>query len=466
MTRITKFRTFANRYCQLVFAVRLCFVVFMVLVTVIWPCLVWECGAVDNGVALTPPMGYNTWNSFGCHINETVVKANIDLMIGLGLRQAGYEYFILDDCWQANERVKTGPDKGKLTWNETKFPSGIPSLVDYAHSKGLKFGIYSDAGLYSCQHYPGSFQHEELDAATFASWGVDYLKYDNCYEPPNVWVVDRYKSMSLALKNTGRAMVFAICEWGAEEPYTWAPSIGNTWRTTQDIHVDWQYIMRALDGTIGLSEYAGPGAWNDPDMLEVGNIPTTKYPVSANRAHFVVWAIMKAPLIIGADLRKLEKIYLDILKMKEVIAVNQDLLGVAGDLVKKQGYQEVYAAPLFDGSRAVVFLNRNEVSPGRNISISWKRIGYPSSIYANIRDLCKEKDLGVFTGSIRVYVDALDAVMVKVSPLEQQPEHVTWRPWFSGFYGEKEPPSQPQPDWLCNRTVTKTRPKTSECSVQ
>eukprot|EP01025_Chloroclados_australasicus_P027793 TRINITY_DN274_c3_g1_i1.p1 TRINITY_DN274_c3_g1~~TRINITY_DN274_c3_g1_i1.p1 ORF type:complete len:309 (+),score=32.69 TRINITY_DN274_c3_g1_i1:344-1270(+) len=251
--------------------------------------------------------------------------------------------------------------------------------------------------------------------------------------------------MSEALNATGRPIVYSLCEWGQDEPYTWAPKIGNSWRTTGDIWIYWVYIMRNLDGTIGLSEYAGPGAWNDPDMLEVGNIPSKYYPISADKAHFVLWAILKAPLIIGADLRKLSDKHLDILKMKEVIAVNQDPLGVAGDLISKQGFMEVYAAPLSDGSRAVVLLNRNEVSPGYNISVRWEDIGYSNDTQATVRDLCKEEDIGVFSGSFSVYVDVYDAVMVRIIPKVEDPEHTSWRPWFNGFFGPKAPSVQPPP---------------------
>ncbi|XP_075666273.1 alpha-galactosidase-like isoform X2 [Castanea sativa] len=286
-----------------------------------------------NELALTPPMGWNSWNHFACHIQEELIRETADAMVSTGLAALGYKYINLDDCWAQLNR----DSKGNLVAKASTFPSGIKALADYVHSKGLKLGIYSDAGNETCsRQMPGSLGHEEQDANTFASWGVDYLKYDNCYND-GISPKERYPKMSKALLNSGRPIFFSLCEWGQEDPATWAASIGNSWRTTGDIQDSWESMISRADQNDKWASYARPGGWNDPDMLEVGNggMTTEEY-----RAHFSIWALAKAPLLIGCDIRSMDNMTFELLSNKEVIAVNQDKLGVQGKKVKKDGNLE------------------------------------------------------------------------------------------------------------------------------
>ncbi|XP_075666275.1 alpha-galactosidase-like isoform X4 [Castanea sativa] len=287
-----------------------------------------------NELALTPPMGWNSWNHFACHIQEELIRETADAMVSTGLAALGYKYINLDDCWAQLNR----DSKGNLVAKASTFPSGIKALADYVHSKGLKLGIYSDAGNETCsRQMPGSLGHEEQDANTFASWGVDYLKYDNCYND-GISPKERYPKMSKALLNSGRPIFFSLCEWGQEDPATWAASIGNSWRTTGDIQDSWESMISRADQNDKWASYARPGGWNDPDMLEVGNggMTTEEY-----RAHFSIWALAKAPLLIGCDIRSMDNMTFELLSNKEVIAVNQDKLGVQGKKVKKDGNLEL-----------------------------------------------------------------------------------------------------------------------------
>eukprot|EP00884_Botryococcus_braunii_P001120 jgi/Botrbrau1/11008/Bobra.101_1s0006.1 len=281
------------------------------------------------------------------NINEKLIRQTADLLVASGLADAGYKYLVVDDAWANPKRS----NDGKLQADPNRFPSGMKALGDYIHSKGLLFGMYSDAGAKTCMGLPGSRGFEPVDAASFAEWGIDYLKYDNCYAPPSDWVIDRYQAMGTALNATGRPILYSMCDWGSGDPWVWGRQVGNSWRTTGDITPTWQGILSCLDNTVGLAQYAGPGGWNDPDLLEVGNGELT---VQEQRAHFALWALLKAPLMVSADLRRLKAETLDILLAQEVIEVNQDPLGVAGDLVWKQGPYEVYAGPLKGGGRAVV----------------------------------------------------------------------------------------------------------------
>ncbi|XP_050255900.1 alpha-galactosidase-like isoform X3 [Quercus robur] len=283
-----------------------------------------------NELAPTPPMGWNSWNHFACHIQEELIRETADAMVSTGLAALGYKYINLDDCWAQLNR----DSKGNLVPKASTFPSGIKALADYVHSKGLKLGIYSDAGNETCsRQMPGSLGYEEQDANTFASWRVDYLKYDNCYND-GTSPKERYPKMSKALLNSGRPIFFSLCEWGQEDPATWAARIGNSWRTTGDIQDSWESMISRADQNDKWASYAGPGGWNDPDMLEVGNggMTTEEY-----RAHFSIWALAKAPLLIGCDIRSMDNMTFELLSNKEVIAVNQDKLGVQGKKVKKDG---------------------------------------------------------------------------------------------------------------------------------
>lgn len=381
------------------------------------------CTALNNGLGLKPAMGFNTWNAYATLINETTMKDMVDLMVSDGFVNAGYTYLNLDDGWAANQR---GLD-GRLEANPRRFPSGVRGLADYVHSKGMKLGIYGDAGYLTCAGFPGSRGFESLDAASYATWGVDYLKYDNCWADKQDWVVDRYTAMRDALNATGRPILFSLCEWGVADPWLWAPKVGNSWRTTTDIQPMWDSMLRCLDNTVGLASFAGPGAWNDPDMLEVGNGQLT---LPEQRAHFALWALLKVPLLIGTDLRTASADVKGILLAKEVIAVNQDSLGVAGDLVWKQGPNEVYAAPLAGGGRAVALFNRHNTEYRfNNMTVSWGMLGYDDGEKAAVRDLFMRSDLGTHSGAFTAAVEAHNVLMLRITPLKPDANHEQWRPW-------------------------------------
>ena len=374
---------------------------------------------VSKGLALIPPMGFNTWNKFGCNVRDELVRGMADAMVKSGMKDAGYQYIVIDDCWQVSRDANAS-----IIADPQRFPSGIKTLADYVHSLGLKFGIYSDAGSKTCAGRPGGLGHEYQDAINYAAWGVDYLKYDWC----NTTTQDAkasYANIRQALDASGRPIVLSICEWGTAKPWLWGKEVGgNLWRTTGDIQDRWgdkqkwtdgsccsNGVMAIVDEQVGLESYAGPGHWNDPDMLEVGNggMTTTEY-----RSHFSLWAILAAPLMAGNDLRNMTPEIHDILTNKEVIAVDQDALGHEGRRVWKDGDLEVWAKQLQDGSRAVVFLNRG--SSEHEITLNWEKIGYPGHLSAAVRDLWAHKDLGKFTGKFSAPVASHGVVMLTVRP--------------------------------------------------
>src|SRR5450755_2251877 len=316
-------------------------------------------GADDN-LALTPPMGWNSWNKFGCDVSETLIQSMADAIVSSGMRDVGYQYVVIDDCWQVSRDTQ-----GNIVADPKRFPSGIKALAAYIHAKGLKFGIYSDAGTETCAGRPGSRGHVYQDAAQYASWGVDYLKYDWC-KTGTENAQAAYTTMRNALDATGRPIVFSMCEWGTSKPWLWAKNVGNLWRTTGDITDCWdcqtEYsygFTRILDMQDGLESYAGPGHWNDPDMLEVGNkgMSLTEY-----RTHFTLWSVLAAPLIAGNDIRSMPPEIKEILTNPEVIAVNQDPLGKQGRRVRKDATTEVWSKQMKDGSRAVVLFNRGSAA--------------------------------------------------------------------------------------------------------
>jgi alpha-galactosidase len=375
--------------------------------------------SISSTVALTPPMGWNSWNKFACNVSEDMIKSIADAMVKSGMKDAGYEYVNVDDCWQVDRDAH-----GNIVADPRRFPNGMKALGDYIHSLGLKFGVYSDAGSKTCGGRPGGLGHEYQDAIQYAAWGVDYLKYDWC----NTTTQDAkasYANIRAALDASGRAVVLSICEWGTAKPWLWGKEVGgNLWRTTGDISDKWEAKTKWPDGTccaygvtgildqqVGLASYAGPGHWNDPDMLEVGNggMTDTEY-----RSHFSLWAILAAPLIAGNDLRDMRLEIHDILTNKEVIAVDQDALGREGERVSTSGDSEVWAKQLKDGGRAVVLLNRG--SAAREISANWEDLGYPGHLSASVRDLWQHKDLGKFTGKFSAQVASHGVVMVTVRP--------------------------------------------------
>ncbi|CAL4917321.1 unnamed protein product [Urochloa decumbens] len=323
-------------------------------------------------------MGWNSWNHFGCGINEDLIKQTADALVNTGMAKLGYEYVNIDDCWAESDR----DSQGNFVANRQTFPSGIKALADYVHAKGLKLGIYSDAGSRTCsQKMPGSLDHEEQDVKTFSSWGIDYLKYDNCNDAGRS-VMERYTKMSNAMKTYGKSIFFSLCEWGRENPATWAGSMGNSWRTTDDIADNWGSMTSRADQNDRWASYAGPGGWNDPDMLEVGNGGMTE---AEYRSHFSIWALAKAPLLIGCDVRSMSQQTKDILSNSEVIAVNQDSLGVQGKKAQSSNGLEVWAGPLSNNRKVVVLWNRQGYQA--TITAQWSSIGLASSTAVTARDL-------------------------------------------------------------------------------
>jgi alpha-galactosidase len=323
-------------------------------------------------LAKTPPMGWNSYNRFGCDINEQLIRETADAMVASGMRDAGYQYVNIDDCWHGGRDAQ-----GNIFPDPKRFPSGMKALADYVHSRGLKLGIYSDAGSKTCAGFPGSRGHEYQDALTYAAWGIDYLKYDWC-NTEGMSAPAAYTVMRDALYATGRPILFSICEWGETKPWEWGPKVGHAWRTTGDItdcwncevgHGNWSSlgILRILDKQVDLRKHSGPGAWNDMDMLEVGNDLNEH----ENRTHFTLWSMMNSPLIAGNDLRNMSESVRKILTSREVIALGQDRLGIQAFRALLDGDIEMYAKPLAEGEWAVAFLNRGDAP--RQVSYNWKK---------------------------------------------------------------------------------------------
>jgi alpha-galactosidase len=355
-------------------------------------------------VALTPPMGWNSWNHFGCDVSEALIRETADAIVSSGMLDAGYKYVVIDDCWQVSR-----DRSGTIVADPQRFPHGIKALADYVHSKGLKFGIYSDAGTKTCQGRPGTLGFEERDAQTYAGWGVDYVKEDWC-NADRLDARTQYTKFRRALDRTGRPIVLSICEWGVNQPWDWAPSVGNLWRTTDDISDNWASMLSNLDQSAQHSAVARPGAWNDPDMLEIGNGGMT---ADEYRAHMSLWAMQAAPLIAGNDLRTMSAETKSILTNAEVIAVDQDSLGAQGTLVSSgPPERQVWSKPLRDGSRAVVLLNRATSSD--SISLSFRRAGIHTDS-ASVRDLWRHADLGRFRGGFTAVVPGHAALMLRVT---------------------------------------------------
>ena len=329
-------------------------------------------------LAATPPMGWSSWNALGCGVDENAVRGNADAMVSSGMAALGYTYVDIDDCWMAPQRDA----RGRLHADLQRFPSGIKALADYVHAKGLKLGIYASAGTATCQNLPGSLDHENTDAATFAEWGVDLLKYDNCDNPGRP-AVERFTAMGNALEASGRDIVYSISDWGDEQSWRWASNAGgHYWRTFDDITDSWDAVIIIVEQQAGLARYSRPHGWNDPDMLEVGNggMTTDEY-----RAHVSLWALLNAPLIAGNDLRSMDATTRGLLTNPEVIAVDQNWGGVQGDKVADFGDLEIWAKPMSTGGVAVVLLNRG--LRGAEIETSPAELGLRRADEYNIRDL-------------------------------------------------------------------------------
>jgi alpha-galactosidase len=362
-------------------------------------------GPAWMSLAKTPPMGWNSWNKFGCNVSELLIKEMADAMVASGMKDAGYQYIVIDDCWQVSRDAS-----GTIVADPKRFPSGMKALADYVHGKGLRFGLYSDAGAKTCEGRPGSNGFEVEDARQYAQWGVDYLKYDWC-STDGVDPKIAYPTMRDALRATGRPIVLSMCEWGQSKPWTWARGVGHLWRTTGDISDRWNSFTRLLDQQVGLEKFAGPGGWNDPDMLEVGNggMTTAEY-----RAHFSFWCLLAAPLMAGNDLRSMTPEIRDVLISKEIIAIDQDPLGTQGLRVRDDGDLEVWAKKLSDGAHAAILFNRDKEE--QPIAVSWQEIGLPYDAEPMVRDLWSKKDLGRMKSPLVVRVPPHDVVMVKVTP--------------------------------------------------
>jgi alpha-galactosidase len=365
-----------------------------------------------KGLAPTPPMGWNSWNTFGTNINENLIKEMAEALISSGMQEAGYTYIVLDDGWETKNR----DPNGNIVPDPKKFPGGLKALGDYLHEKGFKFGIHNCAGTKTCAGYPGGRGHEYQDARSYASWGVDYLKYDWC-EHGTANAEETYKTMRDALYAAGRPIVFSLCEWGNNKPWLWAEDIGHLWRTTGDItdcydcqevySMGWKVI---LDSQVGLEKYAGPDHWNDPDMLEVGNPGLT---LAESRAHFSLWCILAAPLMAGNDVRKMSDEVRDILTNKEVIAIDQDPSGKQGYQFMTQPGKEIWVKELSNKSWAVCFLNSSD-KPTK-IRLNWSHLWFVKGEH-KVRDLWKKEDIGTTGKNIDFEIAPHDVALFKLSP--------------------------------------------------
>ncbi len=356
-----------------------------------------------NQVAKTPPMGWNSWNKYGCDVSEALIMQMADAMVSSGMKDAGYTYIVIDDCWQVSR-----DENGEIVADKDKFPHGMKYVADYVHSKGLRFGIYSCAGKFTCQGRPGGLGHEYQDALTYARYGVDYLKYDWC----NTSTQDAkssYSNMRDALHSAGRPIVFSICEWGSNKPWEWAGEVGHLWRTTGDINDSWNSMIEIFESQKDLAKYAGPGHWNDPDMLEVGNGGMT---AEEYKTHFSLWCMLASPLMAGNDLQNMSAETKSILTNKEVIALDQDSLGRQASCYRDDGDYQIWLKPLEKDEKAICLLNKSDEKKSVLVDFallataSTSRWPEPSKFTINdyrVRDLWEHKDLLMKETS--VYID-------------------------------------------------------------
>jgi alpha-galactosidase len=373
--------------------------------------------AGGSKVAATPPMGWNSWNFFAGKVTDKDIRDTADLLVSTGMRDAGYVYVNIDDTWEGDRDAQ-----GRIQSN-SKFPD-MKALADYVHSKGLKLGIYSSPGPKTCARFEGSMGHEEQDAQTYADWGIDYLKYDLCSfrtvmqqnapdDPATQNKIMRaaYEKMHQAIVKTGRPMVYSLCQYGWDSVWEWGPSVGaNLWRTTGDISANFDRMSLIGRSQAGLKKFAAPGHWNDPDMLEVGNGKLTH---DENVTHMTMWAMLAAPLIAGNNLTQMTPEVASILMNKEVIAIDQDVLGKQGDRVYAEGPVEIWCKPLKDGSMAVAIFNFGEsANDMRGIGLHLKELGFPRPVKA--RDVWAAKDLGMITDDWKTTVTRHGVVLLVV----------------------------------------------------
>jgi alpha-galactosidase len=385
-----------------------------------------QTGGKFEGLAMSPPMGWNSWNTFETNIDEKLVKETADIMVNTGMAAAGYNYIVLDDGWMSKQR----DENGNLVPDPAKFPSGMKALIDYVHSKGLKFGLYNCAGTQTCAGYPGTRGYEYQDARFYASLEIDYLKYDWC-NTAGINAPEAYATMSNALKKAGRPIVFSLCEWGDNKPWEWGKPIGNLWRISGDIYPcfdcefhheegNWSSwgFMKIAEMRKDIRKYSGPDHWNDFDMMEVGDGMTN----IEDKTHFTMWSILASPLIAGNDFRKMSKETLAILTNKELIAVNQDKLGIQGFKLSAEDGIEVWVKPLSEGNWAVTFLNRTEEA--RKINYDWKRnpiidadFGFEADfnkITFKLKDLWNNKEAGNTKNNFTATIASHDVVVLKL----------------------------------------------------
>ncbi|MFI5128433.1 MAG: glycoside hydrolase family 27 protein [Chitinophagales bacterium] len=383
-------------------------------------------------LAKTPPMGWNSWNPFGKNVSEQVIRETADAMAATGLKDVGFRYIVIDDIWQGGRDSSTG----LLYPDSARFPSGIKALADYVHSKGLKFGIYSDAGTLTCGDRPGSYGYEEKDAKLFAEWGVDFLKYDYCYcndyaseNNDYKMAMERYKKMGDALKSTGRPILFSICEWGPRSPWLWGKEVGgHMWRTSYDVHDIWDLprnesspigIVTSIDVVSNLDRFTGPGGWNDPDMLVVG-LNNTGFIKGGGcndieyRTQMSMWCMLAAPLMVGCDIRNMNETTKEILLNKDLVAIDQDSLGKQGIRVLRKDGMEVWKKPLSGNRFAIAFFNRNSTS--KSITTEFKSIELDSAAHYNVYDVWKHKPLGASNGTLSASLQSHECQVFVLSP--------------------------------------------------
>jgi len=369
-------------------------------------------------IALTPPMGWNSWNCFACDVTEANVRAAADAMVASGLINHGWTYINIDDCWEA------GRDADSKVLSNQKFPD-MKALTDYVHSKGLKIGLYSSPGPQTCAGHEGSYKHEELDALRYGEWGFDYLKYDWCSygnivpNPDHAGYMKPYQVMRAALDKAPRDILFSLCQYGMGNVWEWGAEVGgNCWRTTGDITDTWSSMAGIGFGQAGHEKYAGPGHWNDPDMLVVGyvgwsaNVRPTHLTPSEQYTHISLWCLLCSPLLIGCDMTKLDEFTLNLLTNDEVLDVSQDTLGRQAARIAKTGPLEIWAKDLEDGSKAVGLFNRGEAAA--SITVKWSDLGVSGQ--QSVRDLWRQKNLGKFPDQFKTDVSRHGVVLVKVTP--------------------------------------------------
>lgn len=364
-------------------------------------------------LAKTPPMGWNSWNTFGPDINEKVILENADAFVALGLPEAGYEYIVIDDCWSLRDR---DPETGKIVPDPAKFPHGMKYVSDYIHSKGLKFGMYSCAGTRTCADYPGSFDHEFLDAKTFAEYGCDFLKYDFCFMPETANGPLMYRRMGMALKASGREILFSACNWGSHEVHKWIRSTGaHMYRSTGDIHDNFESMKQIALSQENLLGYSAPGCFNDTDMLTVGMfgkglVGTSGCTEADYRTQFGLWCMFSAPLMLGCDIRTLSPEMLALVKNKNLIRINQDEearppmeshTGWGGD-------KRVYFKHLSGGEYAIGFFNLTDKDQSVQTNLTNFGLSASSGLALSLTDTMTDEHYGTFAEYINVPVPAHD----------------------------------------------------------